>query len=112
MLLILLEWKMFLKVDLSSNISIEVDSEKDGNVNVAVRPEDIIVSGNPIDSDCQNKFCGKVINIMNKGPLYKMDIDIGIQLISLVPVKTIENMNVNYGDEVWVSFENSSLHIF
>lgn len=99
-------------INISPDVNIEIDSDKDGDANIAFRPEDVMVSENPGTFDCKNKFCGKITNIMNKGPLYKMDIDIGVKLTSLVPVKTIENMNISYGDEVWVGFEDSSLHIF
>jgi ABC-type Fe3+/spermidine/putrescine transport system ATPase subunit len=99
-------------IKVSSNVNIEVGSDKEGDVNLAFRPEDVIISKNPGIFEYRNNFCGKITNMMNKGPLYKMDIDIGIKLTSLVPVKTIENMNVNHGDEVWVTLENSSLHIF
>ncbi len=100
------------KIYLTSSLFLSSCVHKKENVNVALRPEDVIVSDNPLHSKYKNSFCGKITSIINKGALYKITIDIGVNIVSLISSKFFETLNINPTNEVWVSFDESSIHVF
>ncbi len=100
------------KAKLCSDVEIYVDSDDEGEVNIGLRPEDIIVFTDKKDNLFKNTFEGKIIDIMNKGPLYKIEVDIGVRLTSLVPAAIVEGIDLNIGSCVKVTFKDSSVHVF
>lgn len=100
------------KVRLTSGIDLDLVTEERGKVNVAIRPEDIIVSKEPFVSSARNKFQGRVMEIANQGLLYKITIDAGVTLNSLVTSQSLAEMNIELGDTVWATFKSAAIHVF
>lgn len=100
------------RTNLSSNVNIEVKTDKKGYINLAIRAEDVLVAKKLDNLNCRNKFCGRITNVIYQGPLCKLDVDIGIELTSLISAKSFENMEIRLGDIVEVAVEDRALHIF
>lgn len=85
---------------------------KDKNVSAAVRPENIIITKEKIESSARNNFPGKVIDIIDQGALCRLTIDIGLLINVLITNKSLVDLNIDLGDEVWTAFKASAVHVF
>lgn len=100
------------KVDLGAGVEVEVVSEKKGLVTLTVRPEDVIVSREPFVSSARNSYSGKIIKVINEGPLCKVAVDTGVIFNALVTSRSIEEHKLQPGEEVVITFKSSAVHVF
>lgn len=100
------------KITLCPNINIESPIDKQGDVTVALRSEDVYISKSNSQTKSMNKFNGKVTNIIRKGIISKLNVDIGVNITSVIPSQSLENMDIKLGDNVWASFKESDIHVY
>lgn len=99
-------------VNVAPDINIKaVSNNKSGNVTLTIRPEDIILSREPVVSSAQNSLPGRIVNLANKGPVYRITIDSGIMLTAFVTPQSVEQMALNSGDNIWATFKSTAVHI-
>jgi molybdate/tungstate transport system ATP-binding protein len=72
--------------------------------NVALRPEDIIITLEKIPSSARN--------IIDKGPIIRLDVDIGVEVIVYITHQSFVDLKLNIGSEVIISFKASAVHVF
>jgi molybdate/tungstate transport system ATP-binding protein len=80
--------------------------------NVALRPEDIIITLEKIPSSARNSFSGKIKGIIDKGPIIRLDVDIGVEVIVYITHQSFVDLKLNIGSEVIISFKASAVHVF
>ncbi len=80
-------------------------------VYVCVRPEDIIVARTKISSSARNSFVGEITRIVPFGALTRVEMDCGFPLVALVTKKSAEELELNKGKQVFVSFKATAIHI-
>jgi len=98
-------------VDIGGGLRIEASFEKTGNVTVFVRPEDIILSSNPIVSSARNSFEGRVVQISDLGPLVKLKVRAGKDFIVQITKRSFNEMQLNVDSKVFIAFKASSVNI-
>ena len=82
---------------------------KDGKVDVFIRPENIILSKNPLRSSARNSFKGRIAKITNLGPILNVELDDGLKIF--VTKQSAEEMNLKQGAEVYASFKATATHV-
>ena len=96
-----------------NGIEIELPVEAKGKVRVGLRPEDIIISTEPIRSSARNEFRATVESIEELGPLVRVHLSLGdITLTAFITRSSMLELGVEKGKEVYVSFKASALHVF
>lgn len=80
--------------------------------NVALRPEDIIITLEKIPSSARNSFSGKIKGITDKGAIIQLNIDIGVEVIVYITHQSFVDLKLNIGSEVVISFKASAVHVF
>lgn len=80
--------------------------------NVALRPEDIIITLEKIPSSARNSFSGKIKGITDKGAIIQLNIDIGVEVIVYITHQSFVDLGLNIGSEVVSSFKASAVHVF
>lgn len=85
---------------------------KNENVSAAVRPENIIITREKIESSARNNFKGEVIDIIDQGALCRITVDIGLIINVLITNKSLIDLNIKLGDEIWTAFKASAVHVF
>lgn len=83
-----------------------------GKVNVAIRPEDIIISKETFHSSARNALQGKIISMVPQGLMVKLKLDVGIPLSVVLTEKSREDLNIKAGDQVTAIFKSTAVHIF
>jgi len=94
----------------STRIYSSVVSE--GDVHVTIRPEDIIVSRERISSSARNSLKGKVVAIVEKGPLIYVTADCGMKLTSAITRESLKDMQIMIDDEIFMTFKAQNVNLF
>jgi molybdate/tungstate transport system ATP-binding protein len=96
----------------TGNISIYSTEKKEGHVHITVRPEDIILSSQKVETSARNVFKGQIKEIVDTGALIKLTIDVGDPLIVFLTRQSFLDMELNIGKSVWTYFKATAVHVF
>jgi tungstate transport system ATP-binding protein len=98
-------------IDIGNGLRIEAPIKQTGRVTLFVRPEDIILSAEPVTSSARNMFRGKVVGISDLGSLVKLKVDAGKEFVVQITKRSFVEMGLNLGSEVYLVFKASSVHV-
>ena len=90
-------------------MKIEASFSSTGKVTVNIRPEDILVSTNRITSSARNVFKGKIVGITDLGSITKLTVDAGKKFRVQITKKSLTEMKLHIGSEVFLTFKASSV---
>ncbi len=91
---------------------IAVVTDLRGRHQAAVRPEDILLSAEPLRSSARNSFRGTITRIASKGSTVHLTVDVPPEFICLVTRRSFEDMDLKEGGDVYVTFKASAVHVF
>ncbi|MHB8086226.1 MAG: ABC transporter ATP-binding protein [Dehalococcoidia bacterium] len=80
-------------------------------VDVFVRPEDIVLSLSGSTSSARNNLTGVITAIHITGPLSMVIVDCGIVLEVLVTIKSVEEMGLRMGLDIFCSFKAAAVKV-
>lgn len=83
-----------------------------GKVNVAIRPEDIIITKENFPSSARNTLQGKIISVVPQGIMVKLSLDVGIPLSVILTKKSKDELGLEVGDEATAIFKSTAVHTF
>jgi molybdopterin-binding protein len=89
-----------------------IATDTEGTYHASVRPEDILISAEPIRSSARNCFPGTITQVLDKGSTLYVTVSIPPQLSCLVTRRSFEEMELHEGKKVYLTFKASSVHIF
>lgn len=81
------------------------------DVYACIRPEDITLAPVLHRSSARNSFQAKVTRVSPVGPLSRVEMDCGFRLVALVTKISAEELNLQEGTEVCVSFKATGVHV-
>lgn len=76
-----------------------------GTVDVAIPPENIVVSTQPLRSSMRNSVTGKVTGLAGEENRIEVVIDIGVPLVALLTKSALTDLGITIGDDVYASFK-------
>jgi len=91
---------------------IVIASDVCGAHNASIRPEDIIISTEPIKSSARNCLCGTITQVLDKGSILYITVDVPPQFSCMVTRHSFEEMELQEGKRVYLTFKASSVHLF
>ncbi len=97
---------------INDQISFIVASEKLGRAKVSIDPKEIIISKEKFVSSARNSLLGRVSSIIEEGSTVKLTADCGIKLVSQITHKSLDELEINVGHEVYLTFKTSSVRVF
>jgi molybdopterin-binding protein len=86
-------------------------TNKEGNIYIAIDPDNIIISRNMVSSSARNHFQGTVTKIESHGLNARLLIDIGVPLHVVITKQSFEELGINLGATVCASFKVNSVKI-
>jgi len=98
-------------IDVDQNLKIEASFRRSGDISVYVRPEDIIVSTNPLSSSARNIFEGRIVGVLDFGPVVKLRVDTGKEFVVQITKRSFGEMQLNVGSTIYLTFKASSVHL-
>ena len=99
------------KYALTNGVRICVSTDLEGKVKVSVRPEDIILSTGPLVSSARNVIKGTVTNIISDDKSARVLLDVGIPLIVLITNRSLLDMDIKIGDELYAIFKTMAVKV-
>ncbi len=99
------------KIDVGERVEIEAVSDKEGDVKACIRPDEILVSKEPFSSSGRNTFSGRVEEVIGLESTVRLVVDAGEEFTVLLTKKSLREMDIGIGDEVYLTFKASSVHV-
>jgi molybdopterin-binding protein len=91
------------------NIVIRTSSPLTGRVSLHVRPQDIILSMDWIETSARNQFRGSITGVNERNGIVMIDIDVGEVFSVQITRKSFNEMGLKLGEPVNISFKASSV---
>ncbi len=98
-------------IDVGASWKIEATTSKRGKVTVLIRPEDIIVSKEPVQSSARNVLKGRVVEILQDGQKVRMRVNAEREFLVTVTTRSFEEMKLEQGSLVFLAFKASSVNV-
>jgi molybdopterin-binding protein len=89
-----------------------IAANAEGTHHASIRPEDILLSSEPIRSSARNCFPGAITHVVDKGSTLYVTVSIPPELSCLVTRHSFEEMELHEGKKIYVTFKASSIHLF
>ncbi|KXA91636.1 hypothetical protein AKJ63_01170 [candidate division MSBL1 archaeon SCGC-AAA259D18] len=99
------------KIDIGSNVQIEATTEREGDVKICIRPEDILISKQPIKTSGRNMMDGQIVNISNLDNISRVTVDVGKEFAVVITKRSLFDMDLEVGKNVYITFKASSVHV-
>jgi len=99
----------FIEID---GVRLRAITESKGNVHLSLRPEDILISKEPIESSARNCFQGIVADIADRGSFVYVTVSLPPDFVCLVTRQAFEELELRKGVRVWITFKASAIHVF
>ncbi len=80
-------------------------------VTMFIRPEDVVLMKEPCKTSARNLFQGKVINILKKGPLIEVKVDVEFEITSFITKGSLEKFGIDMGKKMYVEFKATAVHL-
>ena len=94
-----------------NDLTIISSTLRSGDVSISIRPEDILISKDPIDSSARNSFSGVLAEVTKTKSTVKLVIDTGIPFHAVLTKRAYDDMGVFPGSEIYLTFKASATHI-
>jgi molybdopterin-binding protein len=94
------------------DLRIQVQTLMRDSCQVSIPAEDILLSNEKLASSARNSIRGSVVDILPRGRLKEVVVDVGQRMVALVTQQSLAEMGLAKGVEVWVTFKTSAVHAF
>jgi len=85
---------------------------REGDVQISIRPEDILIFPGYIESSTKNSFRGKIEDISDTGTIVRVKVNVGIPIIVAITRRSMVDMRLRMGMDVFVTFKSADVHTF
>ncbi|MGM0410474.1 MAG: ATP-binding cassette domain-containing protein [Bacillota bacterium] len=96
----------------NKSLEIEMVERIDEKSNITIRPEDIIISPEPLYSSARNSFSGKIIKIKDRLNYLEIIVDVGIEFSVHITRESFKKFNLKKDKEVYLSFKASAINSY
>lgn len=93
-------------------VGIAVATELRGRYHASIRPEDILLSPEPLKSSARNSLRGTISRVDDRGSTLLLTVSVPPEFICLVTRRSFEEMELREGKEVYLTFKASAVHVF
>lgn len=89
-----------------------VGSAGDGPCYAVVRSEEVLLSLSPPSTSARNLFRGRVVEVGALGAFARVTLDVdGTPLVAAVTTRSVQEMGLREGSEVWATFKALGVHL-
>lgn len=89
-----------------------VNTELEGKAYVSIRPENILLSREPVDSPGNNCIEGTVTRIVDRGTITHIKVDIPPAFTCLALRRSLKELDLSENDRIFLTFEISDVNVF
>ncbi len=96
----------------TEGVELAVVTELRGKLHASVRPEDILISAEPLHSSARNSFGGTITHIVDRSSTRYITVNLPPDFICLVTRRSFEEMELAEGKKTYITFKATAIHIF
>ncbi|MEE9117559.1 MAG: ATP-binding cassette domain-containing protein, partial [Calditrichia bacterium] len=96
----------------TGRISINVPASINAGDHIAIESTQIVLSRTELDSSMRNMFSGKVKTLNEEDGQIHLVVDAGERFQVIITKSALDELQINAGDAVWLSFKSSAISIF
>lgn len=96
----------------SGDLQMAVVTDLTGHVHASIRPEDIIISTEPVRSSARNCMQGRVVEVADRGTMIYIVVDVPPYFTCVITRRSLEEMDLREGKTVYIAFKASAVHVF
>jgi molybdate/tungstate transport system ATP-binding protein len=96
----------------TEGIEIAVVTDLRGKFHGSIRPEDILISAEPLHSSARNSLCGTITSIIDRGSTLYLTVTVPPDFTCMVTRRSYKDMGLAEGQQVYLTFKASAVHIF
>jgi molybdopterin-binding protein len=100
------------KVLRQAEVDMAVATDLLGDGHGSIRPEDILISREPLRSSALNCFPGCIAEIDNRGAIVYVTVHVPPDFVCMITRRSLEEMALETGQEVYITFKASAVHVF
>jgi len=97
---------------LVQGVPIEVMTDRAGAVTLAIPPDEIVLSAEPLHSSARNAIRGRIVRVAEQGPAIRVTVDGGLELVALITRRSFDALGLRVGGTVVASFKSVAVRIF
>ncbi|MBD3171664.1 ATP-binding cassette domain-containing protein [Candidatus Bathyarchaeota archaeon] len=90
-------------------IEIKFTKPAEGRVSLHVRPQDIFLSNDWVETSARNQFRGSIVGVEGKNGVVLVSVDVGVVFRVQITRKSFDEMGLELGKVVNISFKASSV---
>lgn len=89
-----------------------VGNAAEGSGYAVIRSEEVVLSIEPQSTSARNLFRGRVIEMSTTGAFARVTVDVlGTPLVAAVTTRSVQEMGLSEGVEVWATFKAMAVHL-
>ena len=89
-----------------------VGSASSGPCYAVIRSEEVTLSLTPQSTSARNEFRGQVVEVGTLGAFARVTIDVeGVPLVAAITTRSVQEMALREGSEVWATFKAFGVHL-
>jgi molybdopterin-binding protein len=87
-------------------------TETKGEVRLSLRPEDILISREPLQSTARNCFQGVISDIADRGSVIYVTVTLPPDFVCIITRQAFDELELRKGLILWITFKASAVHVF
>lgn len=99
-------------VQLAAGVRVAVVTELEGTVSLLIRPENILLSPTVLHSSARNCFGGQVVEVVDSGAVLRVTVEAPPRFTALITRHSWEDLALQQGQDVYLTFKASAVHLF
>jgi len=99
-------------VFLTEGTNLTVATALRGQRHASIRPEEILISKEPLDSGAANNLTGRISRISDRGSLAYVTVNVPPEFTCLILRRSLEEMGLEEKQKVFVTFRVSAVNVF
>ena len=96
----------------TEGVELSVVCDLNGPAYAHVRPEEILLSMEPIQSSAMNSFQGTILEISDRWSICRVVVDVGVPFVVNITATSLHRMDLRVGRQVSLTFKASAVHLF
>lgn len=95
----------------TSDVFIAVNTDIEGSARVSIKPEDIIISKEPLVCSARNNIEGIIVGMEELPGNFKLTVNIGVMLAVSITKRSVTELDLKLGDSVYAVFKAMSVTV-
>ncbi len=83
-----------------------------GKLHASIRPEDILISREPLHSNALNSFQGAITHIADRGSVFYITVNVPPEFTCLILRRSLEEIGLKEKQKVFITFKASGVNVF